>query len=348
VETRFDGSTVGSTKEHLSVKTTTGAASRACSVVGIRSFDLLTKNAKAGSSIAVKTRTALLKQKALGDNAIRYDDRTYLMINLPHPPGISLCVFFPDHMSLGEALHRIANTYSSQCFGVPTRPDSKSIQIRGGEELDMNSPLREVFDKPSGDMKEVDLEVILTKDLVARIAKESAAARAAAAAASPPAPLPASPSPPESSNPCIVAENVKVGDEVLYVKEGANDRVKISCVHRDDFPSLYFSIVFLDASGREKQTVAQHLRALPPQPLRFAGELAPETAGAFAINISHGNNHFPFLVLPNTTVGALKKALSEGRAPGCTANSRVISKGKVLSNDVRMSSIRPGSKLILL
>jgi len=306
----------------------------------------LTKNAKAGSSIAVKTRTALLKQKALGDNSIRYEDRTYIMLNLPHPPGVSLCVFFADHMPLGEALHRIATTYSSQCFGVPTRPDSKSLQICGGDQLDLNSPLSEVFEKSSGDMKEVDLEVILTKDLVARIAKESAAARAAAAAVSQPSPLSAPPSPAPSLG--IVAEAVKVGDEVLYVKEGANDRVKISCVHRDDFPNLYFSIVFQDGSGREKQTVAQHLRALPPPPSSFAGELAPETPGSFTINISHGNNHFPFRVLPQTTVGALKKALSEGRVPGCTANARLIAKGKVLPNDVRMSSIRPGSKLILL
>ena len=267
------------------------------------------------------------------------------MANLPHPPGVSLCLFFPDHLLLGEALHRIANSFSMQCFGTPTRPDSKSLAIKGGRELDLNAPLSEVFDKPSGDMKEVDLEVIETKDLVARIAKDNAA-RASASATAASQLNPPSPTAPSTPSPGIDPATVKVGDELLYVKEGANDKVLISCIHRDDFPNLYFTIKFTDGSGREKQTVPQHLRLLPA-PL-MPGELAPETPGSFEVNISHGSKHFAFRVMPQQTVGALKKALSEGRVPGCTANTRLITKGKVLPNDVKMSSIRPGSKLLIL
>lgn len=53
---------------------------------------------------------------------------------------------------------------------------------------------------------------------------------------------------------------IKVGDSLLYVKEGAADLVRVATVHRDDHPHLYFTVAMMDGSNRERQTVADHLR----------------------------------------------------------------------------------------
>jgi hypothetical protein len=57
--------------------------------------------------------------------------------------------------------------------------------------------------------------------------------------------------------------SIQVGDELLYVKDGVGERVRVSCVHQDDLPDFYYIIKWGDGSGREKQTVAKHLRVVP-------------------------------------------------------------------------------------
>lgn len=54
--------------------------------------------------------------------------------------------------------------------------------------------------------------------------------------------------------------SIKVGDSLLYVKDGAADLVRVATVHRDDHPHLYFTVAMMDGSNRERQTVPDHLR----------------------------------------------------------------------------------------
>lgn len=361
VENRFDGMQTGSHREHIRVKTAASAnetlPSGPSTAVGTKALETLSKSASKGNSVASKAKSMIQRQKALGDPSIAYEDRVYLLVNFP-ASGISLGLYFPQHMSLGEMLHKIAQTYPTHCFGnrFTVRPDDKSLTIRppcglGSSvgSLDLNAPLLRVFDK-SG-MDTVDLEEISTKELVARLMKaeaeaKKAAERAAEAERAAQAAIDAANATPLSYPPVDPA-SVRVGDLLLYVKAGASDKVKISEIHRDDFPNLYFSIVFQDGSGREKQTVPDHLRVIPAPAGGSSVDMAPEYPGSFLILVQHGPNTHQVRVHGSMTVQQVKRSLAE-HVPTCTTNSKLIAKGKVLTNDVKCNVLKAGSRLMLL
>ena len=150
----------------------------------------------------------------------------------------------------------------------------------------------------------------------------------------------------ESSN-RVDAAQVKVGDELVYVKAGASDIVRVVTVHRDDFPNLYFTVAFTDGSGREKQTVSEHLRHLGPD----AADPSPDTAGVFSISVSYGGAAFSVRVLPSTTVAQLKSLCARPGRAGPTASSatsRLIFAGKELKNDQRCALLKAGAKVMLM
>jgi len=377
VSTRHDGLAAevgGSSKEHIKVRSVASAAAagvdaRGTSAIGIRVFAAVDKSAKQGSSVASKTKTLLLKQKALGEHGIAVENRVYALFNFPAPPQLSMCLFFSKHLTLGEVLHRIAQQYPVQCFSKAVRPDDKSLAIVGGEHIDLHSTVGEVLGSsgtdsvPSptaaGALLEVDLQEISTRELVARLTRQEAeraaalllqrteAERAAVAAAGGGGGGGPDAGSSSESISRVDPAHVKVGDELMYVKAGANDLVRVITVHRDDFPNLYFTVALTDGSGREKQTVAEHLRHLGPD----AADPSTDTAGVFSISVSYGGAVFSVRVLPSMTVAQLKSLCARpGRAgpAASSATSRLIFAGKVLKNDQRCAVLKAGAKLMLM
>eukprot|EP00956_Cyclotella_meneghiniana_P017101 scaffold27561_cov74-Cyclotella_meneghiniana.AAC.6 len=64
----------------------------------------------------------------------------------------------------------------------------------------------------------------------------------------------------ESSDDCILAEDIKEGDSLWYEKtDGVRIKAQVLKVHTDDFPNLYFTIRE-DSSSEERQTISRRLK----------------------------------------------------------------------------------------
>lgn len=75
----------------------------------------------------------------------------------------------------------------------------------------------------------------------------------------------------ESSDDCILAEDIKEGDSLWYEKsDGVRIKAQILKVHTDDFPNLYFTIK--DTSSEERQTISKRLKRHPAPSLTFPNE----------------------------------------------------------------------------
>lgn len=323
-------------------------------------MDRLKSRAKAGNSVAKKAQAMALRQRAMGDKNIAVEDRVYLLLTCPKlnpmdPP--SLCVFWPHHMTIGEMLNTLANTYPVQCFGCAVRPDYLSLQVKGGEEIDLNSTLGEAFDVAALALDEVDLEVLPTKELVKRItarekirAKALAEEQAALAAEVATHAAAAAAATATAARDPVVPADVKVGDLLLYEKAGETCKVRVMEIHKDDWPNLYFTIKF-NGQDREKQTTPMYLFHCPSSGASVGtstADVPDNTALSFLIQVQCGKDVHLIRVHPALSIHILKDQILRARVPTASAASKLIHKGKQLKNTETCAALKAGAKLMLL
>ncbi len=366
----------GMTKVHNSttgIKTTQSAILKSVTDSNLDSLnkikkleEIQTTGSAREASIALKTRDLLLKGKAVGMHKdIQNDDRFYFIATFASDKEFSRkCFYCNSHTAtIGELCEWIARTQSMLCFKKVMRPEGQSVYFSvlaaEQEALDDNatesSPRYAEFDrrmlvsKALTPMQEVRFHAISSSaaaaaqvvlaskadEAAAELARQeliaAAAKQAAAAEAAKPKPLD--------------IQSVAVGDVVLYVKDDIVHVAEIKCVHRDDFPNLYFTIAYEEPGGKtfEKQTTGKYLAAL------LAEEVSPQ-AGGFAVNIVHGSKTIKINGVGRLMTVSVLKALVQRHTDVPPRNQKLICKGTILQDSelIKDTKITPLCKISLM
>ncbi len=146
----------------------------------------------------------------------------------------------------------------------------------------------------------------------------------------------------------INPEDLHLGDTVVYEKDGSMPCLaKITGIHRDDYPNLYFTIKFEASSSTgtclEKQTTSKYLS----YPISTA---VPVEAGGFGINLTHSNKLYRISGIgPSMLIIGVKMVIQEHTGV-LAKNQKIICKGKILNDTEIVSSTKltPGCKVTLM
>ncbi len=371
-DTLFDDN-AGRHKLHAAPILTSSAASAsqnaAGSVKSIKSLDKLenvSKNANAKQArIAQKAKDLLLKGKAIGYHKdIAVEDRFYLMTTLANSGHFDRkCIFVNSNTTtLGDLCDWVSKTFPFPMFKQVMRPVGWTVymittEATGDEESGFKAdydrralvstllqPMEHVYFTKISSSAAAQAQDVIAKAVDA--AAQEAAAKQAAVEAEAVAAKAALVEKVSADSVCQ-PDKVTLGESVIYVKDGLSEMAKITAIHRDDYPNLYFTISYVSklhgSETIERQTTAKYLR-YP------SSEKIPEEAGGFGIQLIHGGKtHRIDGIGPMMLVAAVKKRVQDttGVLP---KNQKLICKGKVLTDSELVSSTKlsRGCKVTLM
>ena len=351
-DTLFDDGT-GNQKEHLNLTTTEGAREESLksNVSNLEKIDRLesiqNKGGRSAAS-AKKTKDLLLKIKATGDKNIASEDRIFVVLNFANDAEARKCIYVnKTTCTVGDLIEKVAKQFPFPAFKKAMRPDGFSLNIRLLSTpsstalgitpfgLDRNSLVAAVMSDmeeleceaaPSSSLAEISNKIAVYMEDSKRKKKEEETCIQ---------------SKPGAEDGKVEPHSINSGDTFRYVKEGVNEIVTVTAVHRDDYPNLYFTIRFI-SNNYEKQTTAQFLEAITVKKAR--GD-----SGGFSVTITHG--------IQNYTVGGLSEDMTVAefkvlvQSATSVSPQSLICRGAKLGDDAALLSstkIKKGCKVMLM